>query len=104
MKQALKPLATGFYGRAFEEIDRELACLATMCGTDAFDSLVRDRVLHNDATVCSVNNPVAFAKMRTLLMMHYVIHARAAVVLGDGAANALVDQIDDRIRARVPHH
>ncbi|GIK87671.1 MAG: hypothetical protein KJ018_21615 [Burkholderiales bacterium] len=100
MTEASNPLAT-MYGRKFDDIDRELAGLATACKVDLLDRAVLERVLRDDASVCGAASPAAFAKLRQLLMMHYAVRTRAAQALGEGPTQALIDEVVDRLRERL---
>ena len=62
-----------------EEIDLEIAQLAVMCRVPLLDPGVIERVLHKDSLVCGKNNPRAFDKLRSLLMMHYSVRDKALV-------------------------
>ena len=85
----------------FEEIDREITNLATLCKIPLLDPGVIERVLHKDAQVCGAENPRAFEKLRALLMMHYSVRERAVVALGEKETMAMVSDIVQRLRARV---
>lgn len=98
---AVPEVETSWYGRSFDEIDRELASLAVTCQVDLFDEVVRERVLNNDPSVCACPNRAAFNKLRYLLMMHYAVRTRAVEVLGEEATQALVDDVMERIRRRL---
>ena len=58
-------------------------------------------MLQNDSLVCSKQNPRAFAKLRSLLMMHYSVRDRAVVALGEKETMAILSEIVARLRARV---
>ena len=64
--------------KQFEDIDNELARLAVVCRVDLIDRGNIERVIRNDASVCGTSNPLAFARMRDLLMMHYATRIRGA--------------------------
>ena len=84
----------------FDEIDREIAQLATLCKVPLLDPGVIERVLHNDTLVCGTQNKRAFDKLRSLLMMHYSVRDRALVVLGEEETLRIVAGIVERLRAR----
>ena len=67
----------------FDEIDREIAQLASLCKIRLLDPGVIERVLKKDTLVCGTQNPRAFDKLRSLLMMHYSVRDRAVVALGE---------------------
>ena len=84
-----------------EEIDLEIAKLATLCKIPLLDPGVIERVLHNDPLVCGKQNPRAFEKLRALLMMHYSVRDRAVVTLGEAETIAILGEIVARLRARI---
>jgi hypothetical protein len=84
----------------FDEIDREIAQLATLCKVPLLDPGVIERVLHNDTLVCGTQNKRAFDKLRSLLMMHYSVRERALVALGEEETLRIVAGIVERLRAR----
>ena len=67
-----------------EEIDLEIAKLATLCKIPLLDPGVIERVLKKDTLVCGTQNPRAFDKLRSLLMMHYSVRDKAVVAMGEG--------------------
>ena len=84
----------------FDEIDREIAQLASICKVPILDPGVIERVLHKDTLVCGTQNPRAFDKLRSLLMMHYSVRDRAVVALGEQETMLIMDQIVERLRKR----
>jgi hypothetical protein len=89
------------FAAKFEEIDRELVHLAAICRVHLLDRANIERVIRNDASVCGIANPVAFEKLRELMMMHYAVRTRAAEALGEAGAQALIDETVTRIRERL---
>jgi hypothetical protein len=84
-----------------EEIDLEIARLATLCKVPLLDPGVIERVLHNDPLVCGAQNPRAFEKLRSLLMMHYSVRDKAVVAMGEAETMKIVTEIVARLRARI---
>jgi|APFre7841882630_1041343.scaffolds.fasta_scaffold46563_2 hypothetical protein len=84
----------------FDEIDREIAQLAAICQVPLLDPGVIERVLHNDTLVCGSQNPRAFEKLRSLLMMHYSVRDRAVVALGEKETMLIMNEIVERLRSR----
>jgi hypothetical protein len=84
----------------FDEIDREIAQLASICKIQILDPGVIERVLHKDTLVCGTQNPRAFEKLRQLLMMHYSVRDKAVVALGEQETMLIMDQIVERLRKR----
>lgn len=85
-----------------EEIDRELARLARLCGVPLLQRGVIERVLHSDASVCGTNNRLAFAKLRDLLMLHFAVRAKGAEELGQGAVAAIETYVVERLAKSFP--
>ena len=84
----------------FDEIDREIAQLASVCKISILDPGVIERVLHKDTLVCGTQNPPAFEKLRSLLMMHYSVRDRAVVALGEKETLLIMAEIVQRLRRR----
>jgi hypothetical protein len=84
----------------FDEIDREIAQLASICKIQILDPGVIERVLHKDTLVCGTQNPRAFDKLRSLLMMHYSVRDKAMVALGEQETMLIMNEIVERLRAR----
>jgi hypothetical protein len=84
-----------------QEIDMEIAQLAVMCRVPLLDPGVIERVLRKDSLVCGKDNPRAFDKLRSLLMMHYSVREKAMVALGEAETLAMVGDIVERLRERI---
>jgi hypothetical protein len=84
----------------FDEIDREIAQLASVCKIRLLDPGVIERVLHKDTLVCGTQNQRAFDKLRSLLMMHYSVRDRAVVSLGEDETRQILGEIVERLRSR----
>jgi hypothetical protein len=88
------------WAKHFGEIDREIAQLAALCKVPLLDPGVIERVLKKDTLVCGTQNPRAFDKLRSLLMMHYSVRDKAVVALGEQETMAIMNEIIERLRAR----
>jgi hypothetical protein len=84
----------------FDEIDREIAQLASICQIPLLDPGVIERVLQKDTLVCGSQNARAFDKLRSLLMMHYSVRERAVVALGEAETLLIMKEIIERLRSR----
>ena len=89
------------WSKHFEEIDHEIARYAVMCKVALLDPGVIERVLQDDTLVCGTQNPRAFAKLRSLLMMHYSVRDKALVALGQAETMKIVEEIVARLRTRL---
>jgi len=91
---------TEWWARKFDDIDREIARLATLCNVRILDAGVIERVLKNDDSVCGSTNKVAFDKLRALMMMHYSVREDALEALGPEKTRLLVETIVTGLRER----
>lgn len=87
---------------SFEEIDREIARLALLCQASILMPGVIERVLRRDVTVCGVENPAAFQKLRELLMLHFGLWDRAAQELGAAQASRIEQYAIERLKHSLP--
>ena len=92
---------TQWWAKKFDDIDREIARLATICKLRLLDPGVIERVLQNDASVCGTANQRAFDALRGLLMMHYSVRDDAVAVLGTDKTRVLVERIVTALRERL---
>ena len=90
-----------FWARNLDEVDREVARLASICNVRILDPGIIERVLKNDASVCGSNNPAAFEKLRNGLMMHYEVRDRAVHAIGEPLTQRVVAEIVESLRKRV---
>jgi hypothetical protein len=80
-----------------EELDREIARLALLCRVRILDPGVMARVLQNDASVCGTDNPAAFAKLHSLLMVHLAVRERSVDALGHVHTVAIEARVIERL-------
>ena len=71
-----------------------------ICQIPLLDPGVIERVLQKDTLVCGSQNPRAFDKLRSLLMMHYSVRDRAVVALGEQETMLIMNEIIERLRSR----
>jgi hypothetical protein len=93
-------LGAAWWSKNLDEIDSEVARLATICNVRILDPGVIERVLKDDASVCGSRNPLAFSKLRNALMMHYHARDKALGALGEAGAARVVSEIVERLRQR----
>jgi hypothetical protein len=101
MEENRSNLGGGWWGQNLDDMDREVARLATICKVKVLDPGVIERVLNNDASVCGADNPPAFAKLRDALKMHYHIRTKAVEVMGEAATAKIIEEIIEHLRHRV---
>src|ERR1035438_10412634 len=90
------------WARSLEELDREIGRLALLCRVKILQPGVIDRVLHGERSVCGTDNAAAFAKLRNLLMMHFTLHGKWAVELGEEQITAIERYVIERLRKSLP--
>jgi hypothetical protein len=93
-------LGAGWWAKNLDEVDREIARLATICNVRILDPGIIERVLRNDASVCGSANPAAFNKLRSTLMMHYHVRDKAVGTLGEAGTARVVAEIVESLRQR----
>jgi hypothetical protein len=81
-------LGAPWWSKNLDEVDREVARLATICNVRILDAGIIERVLKDDASVCGSRNPLAFSKLRNALMMHYHARDKALGALGEAGTLA----------------
>ncbi len=74
----------------------ELLHLTTICGVRLADPGVVERILKNDATVCSKSNPIGFRKLRALLMATFGSLNEPIDRIGPEQTKQLVESIIER--------
>ena len=94
-------LGAAWWAKNLDDIDREVARLATICNIRILDPGVIERVLENDSTVCGTRNPAAFEKLRSGLMMHYHIRNKTVGAIGETKTALLIAEIVERLKTRI---
>ena len=95
-------LPLGWWAENLEELDVEIARLALLCQVRILDPGVIARVLHRDASVCGTDNPIAFAKLHDMLMMHLAIRERSVDAVGQAQTAAIEDYVVGRLTQSFP--
>ena len=85
-----------------EEVDREIAKLATLCQVMILQPGVIRRVLQKDASVCGSPNDIAFAKLHDLLLLHFAIRQKSVDSFGHAQTAAMEDYVIERLRKSFP--
>lgn len=76
-----------------DEVDREVARLASMCQVRILDPGIIERVLNKDESVCGTRNTLAFEKLRNVLIMHYQARDQAVSAIGETATAEVIADI-----------
>jgi hypothetical protein len=92
----------GGWARSLEELDREVGRMAMLCRVPILERGVIEQVLANDRSVSASDHPVAFAKLRDLLLMHFTLHRRWAKELGEDQTTAIERYVIERLRQSLP--
>jgi hypothetical protein len=90
-----------FWGHQLDALITEIVREASICQVRLLDPGVVDAVLHDNASVCGHDNPMAFKKLRELLMMTFVVRGKAFDRLGPAEADALIQEITGRLKAKL---
>ena len=94
-------LGAGWWAKNLDDVDREVARLASICRVRILDAGVIERILNNDASVCGSPNKAAFDKLRQALMMHYHVRGKAVGAIGETATAAVIADIVANLRKRL---
>ena len=92
----------GWSTQDLEDVDREIARLATLCEVKLLDPGVIRRVVNKDASVCGTANPAAFSKLHDLLLLHLAIREKSAEAFGQAHAASVEDYIIERLKKSFP--
>ena len=102
MSSRTHDLPLAFWESNLEELDGEIARLAMLCGIRILEPGAVQRVLQKDASLCGTDNPIAFAKLRGLLMMHLAIREKSVALFGPATTARVEDYVIDRLKQRFP--
>ena len=89
------------YNAELASIDMEIARLAQLCGINMLQAGVAEAVLRNDSSLCISSNPVAWDKLRGLLVLHYHVVAENAAADGVEAAAETLRQALQTVSERM---
>ena len=101
MSKQKTELGAAWWAKNLDDVDREVARLASICRVRLLDPGVIESVLRNDASVCGTQNPAAFDKLRAALMMHYHVRDKAVEAMGEEATAKVVAEVVANIRKRL---
>ena len=101
MNEKPSNLGAAWWAKNLEDVDREVARLATLCKVKLLDAGIIERVLRNDESVCGMRNKAAFDKLRNALFMHYHVRGKAAGVIGEAATAEVIADIVANLRNRL---
>ena len=95
-------LPAGWWLHNLDELDREIARLATICDIRILDRGVVERILRKDGSVCGRSNPLAFAKLHDVLMLHFAIRQKSADVVGQAQTAEIERYVIERLKQAFP--
>lgn len=95
-----KSSTQGGWSKQLENVDAEIARLATICDVNVLEPGVIERIIRNDISVCRSRNELAFKKLRGVIGMHYELRNRTLDELGPEEANRIVLEIVARLREK----
>ena len=102
MTEQPHPFFIAWWAKNLDVLDREIARLALLCQVRILDPGVIERVLRKDASVCGTHDPVAFARLHDMLMMHFAIREKAADDLGQEQTAVIEAYIIERLKKSLP--
>jgi len=102
MSEPQDPMAVAWWAAKLDDLDHEIARLAQLCQVRILDPGVIERVLRKDASVCGTANPVAFAKLHDVLMMHLAVREKSADALGQAQTAGIEAYVVERLKKSFP--
>ena len=91
-------LMIAWWAKNLDELDREIARLSLLCQVKILEPGAVERVLGRDTSVCGSNNPVAFAKLHDLLMMHFALLKKSVEALCSVETAAIERHVIERLK------
>ena len=92
------------FNHELASIDMEIARLAQLCGIHMLEPGVAEAVLRGDSSLCNTTNPIAWEKLRGLLVLHYhVVHEAVATDGVEAAAESVrlaLQSVRERMRPK----
>ncbi|MFO1312994.1 MAG: hypothetical protein U1F41_13115 [Burkholderiales bacterium] len=91
-------LLVEWWAKNLDELDREIVRLAVLCQANLLEPGTFERVLKRDDSVCGTRNPVAFAKLHDMLVMHFLIREKSIQALGEARTAQIEQEVIERLR------
>jgi hypothetical protein len=95
-------LLIAWWTKNLDQLDSEIARLAVLSKVKILEPGVIERVLHRDASVCGTDNPVAFAKLHDMVMLHFAIRQKSADSVGQLQTGRIEAYIIERLTKAYP--
>jgi len=100
MSKPRNDLPPEWWAENLQALDSEIARLALLCQVRILAPGTVERVLSRDASVCGKDNPIAFAKLHDLLLMHFAIREKSADSVGQVQTAQIEAYVIDRLKKR----
>ena len=100
MTEQKDPLLIAWWEQGIEELDREIGRLCVLCQVRILDPGIIERVLEKDASVCGTSNPVAFAKLRDMLMFYFANRQKSVDAVGQQQTVQIEVHVVEELRKR----
>jgi hypothetical protein len=89
-----------WWGQQFEAILEEIGRAAYVADVKILAPGAIEAIFRNDASVCGSNNPIAFRKLRELVMLGFMVRGKAFDKMGAYEADELFKAIRERMVAK----
>ena len=73
-----------------------------LCEVHLLEPGVIQRVLEKNTSVCGTSNPLAFAKLHDLIMLHLAIREKSAEAFGQAQIARVEEYIVERLKKTFP--
>jgi hypothetical protein len=91
-----------WWAENLEQIDHEIARLATLCQVRILEPGVIERVLRKDASVCATSNEIAFAKLHDMVMFYFAVRQMSADAVGQAQTAHIEYYVIERLKKSYP--
>jgi len=100
MTERHDPRLIAWWEEGIEDLDREIGRLCVLCQVRILDPGIIERVLKKDASVCGASNPIAFAKLRDMLMFYFANRQKSVNAVGRAETAAIEAHVVEELRSR----
>jgi hypothetical protein len=100
MTEQQDDLQIAWWVKNIDELDREIGRLCAICQVRILDPGIIERVLKNDASVCGTSNPVAFTRLRNMLMFYFANRKLSVEAIGQRQTAQIEAHVVEQLRNR----